>query len=105
MEKPWRVPAIVGFGIGAAGIALGSATGVIAMNQTSAIRARCGGDSCPASEADAVSAAKGMATASTVGFALAGAGVATGVILLVVKPGQRLKVGVGPTSAHVTGVF
>ncbi|MFT3771993.1 MAG: tetratricopeptide repeat protein [Minicystis sp.] len=109
--RPWLVPALMGFGVGAVGLGLGIGAGVVTLNRAAALRARCPGHVCAPSAQNRsdISAANGMAAASTVGFVLSGVGVATGVVLLAVKPGApakaRAAIDVGPGSIGVSGVF
>jgi hypothetical protein len=114
--RPWFVPAMMGFGLGVVGLAVGTGTGVVAMNDGADLRRRCGGSVCRASapgfaqEKSDIAAAQGMATASTVGFVVAGVGAAVGVVLLVVKPGSRpapasAAIVVGPGTLGVLGVI
>jgi hypothetical protein len=104
-----RVPAWVSFGVGGAGLVLGIGAGVSALHSNSTIRHACGDTPvCPPSEQGALASAKGVANASTVGFVVAGVGVATGVVLLVVRPGgkaARVGIAVGPGSLGLEGAF
>lgn len=108
--RPWLAPAIAALGVGAVGLGVGIGTGVLTLKAASDLRSRCG-DTCPPTDANKgdVSAANTMGVASTVGFALAGAGLLTGVVLLAVKPGAKAEAGlrtdVGPGSIRVSGVF
>jgi hypothetical protein len=113
LRRGWIGPAIAGFGVGAAGLALGIGAGVGAANGAATIRKLCGGDVCAATNPGSVqaksdlSSANALATASTVGFVLAAAGAATGVVLLVVRPGssgpQRAAIAIGPGSIVLRG--
>jgi hypothetical protein len=98
--RPNRVPAFVAIGVGAAGVAVGSAFGVLALSQAKEIKQQCPSGRCPdpvlASEAGAATT---KAWVSNVGFGLGLAGVATGVALLVTgfpKAQQAVKSAVGP---------
>lgn len=105
--RPWLLPSVMSFGLAAVGLGVGVGTGVVTMKSASDLRARCG-DVCPrtAQNESDVAAANGMGIASTVGFVLAGAGLVTGVVLVVVKPGGRpATVQVGPGSIGFHGVF
>jgi hypothetical protein len=107
------VPALVGFGVGAVGLGLGIGAGVSAEKSASDIRSKCGGNVCPASAMTPAlqseyASARGVATASTIGFVLAGVGAATGVVLLIVRPGAKpaaVGVTLGPGSIGVRGVL
>jgi hypothetical protein len=74
-----RTIAIVGFSVGGLGLAVGSISGLFSMQKTSALKGTCNGDQCPASSASDFHAARTMATVSTVGFVVAGAGVGVGI--------------------------
>jgi hypothetical protein len=98
------LPAGIALGVGGAGLVVGTVTGLLALSKISAAQAGCtapdagGVRHCPAGNASAASAASGLRVGAGVGFALAGAGVVTGVVLAVVRPGgaaPEAKVGVG----------
>lgn len=69
----------VGFGVGAAGLAVGSVTGVMAISQEGDIADRCTGKQCGTGVESDLDAARTVATVSTVGFIIAGVGAAVGV--------------------------
>lgn len=71
-----NTPAYVAFGIGAAGIVVGSVTGALAFSKAS----DCPDKVCPTQ--DKLDSAKSMATVSTITFGVGLAGVAVGTILL-----------------------
>jgi hypothetical protein len=73
----------VGFGVGAAGLAVGSVTGLISLNKTSTAKQDCDGNSCPPSTRDDLDSARTFATISNVGFAFAVVGAAVGIYGLV----------------------
>jgi hypothetical protein len=109
--RPWLVPALMGFGVGAVGLGVGLGAGISTLGTAAALRGRCPGHVCPptAQNRADISGASGMAAASTVGFVFAGAGAVTGVVLLVVRPGgatrARATLELGPASIGVSGVF
>lgn len=77
--------AIVAFVLGGAGLATGVAGGLVVAHDASDLSTACGPSKvCPADKQSEISSAKTWATVSTVGFGVAGAGVATGLILLLV---------------------
>jgi hypothetical protein len=81
---PSRVPAYAAFGLGGAGVVVGTITGIMALGRKSDATTNCPQSHCvqgSQGEAD-LSAAKTLATASTVGFIVGGVGIATGVVLL-----------------------
>lgn len=82
-----RVIGFVALGIGAAGLALGSVSGLLAFDATSDVRAHCDGDlRCDPQGLDAGSRARSWSTVSTVAFAVGLAGVAVGAYFLIVAP-------------------
>jgi hypothetical protein len=121
--------ALVAFGVGGAGLVVGSITGLIALGKAGDLKKNCNEDkSCPATEQDNVDSYKTMGALSTVGFVVAGVGGITGLVLLLTAPtettgsaggsryatvpeGAPRKSGVtmtpffGGTSAGVTGRF
>ncbi len=73
----------VGFGVGAAGLAVGAITGAVAAGKASDLRDRCPDDSCPRAETeDDYDSTYTMAHVSTVGFVVGGAGAALGLVAL-----------------------
>jgi hypothetical protein len=81
---PSRVPAYAAFGVGGAGVVVGTITGIMALGRKSDATTNCPQSRCIAGsqgEAD-LSAAKTLGTASTVGFIVGGVVIATGVVLL-----------------------
>ncbi len=79
-----KIPAIASFVVGAAGIGVGAAFGILAFDETAKAKQFCDGNNCPARPE--VVAARNTAIAngnvSTVGFVVGGVGVAAGIILL-----------------------
>lgn len=80
--------AIVAFGVGGAGLVLGSVTGLIAMGKHSDLEKACPDGKCPADQKSAYDSYKSMGTISTVGFIVAGVGAAAGAVLLLTSPKQ-----------------
>jgi len=78
---PW-----IALGVGALGLGVGGATGLLAMGQHSHLTNVCSGTTCPGSEQSDVDNYHTMALVSTVGFIVGGAAVATGAILLLTRP-------------------
>jgi hypothetical protein len=77
--------AIVAFSLGGVGLAAGIAGGTVVAMDASDLSKTCSPTkACPTSKQSEISAAKTWATVSTVGFAVAGAGLATGLVLLLV---------------------
>lgn len=81
------IPALIGFGVGAVGIGVGSAFGIMAFGKTSDVEETCVDGQCPASQQDNLSTAKTFGDISTIGFVVGGVGVAAGVALLIWRPG------------------
>lgn len=78
---PW-----IAFGVGAVGLGVGGVTGLLAMSQHSHLTSVCNGTTCPATEQNDVDNYHTMALVSTIGFIAGGAAVATGAILLLIRP-------------------
>jgi hypothetical protein len=114
-QRASLVPAIVAFGVGAVGLGVGAATGVVTLSEASAIKKKCiGGIHCPADQEAAASNAKALGTVSTIAFALGGAGVVAGVTLLVIRAKAKptptttaatVNVVLGPGTLGATGAF
>ena len=111
-EPSSKVPAIVAFGVGAVGLGVGIFAGAKVASTSSDLEDACGPSrTCPADRRGDVDSAKSWATVSTIGFAVAGVGVATGVVLLLTgsstketaKKGARPVVGLG--SVGLSGNF
>lgn len=109
-----NAPAYVAFGIGAAGVVVGSVTGALAFGKAS----DCPDKVCPTQ--DKLDSAKSMATVSTITFGIGLAGVAVGTILLLTNhsseapaaqakahpaPKLELHPWLGVSSLGVTGTF
>ena len=82
------MPAYLAFGVGAAGIAVGSVFGALALSQAGDVDDACPGGRCTRPEdvgaqSDAQDAARTKGWVSTIGFGVGVVGVAAGVILLV----------------------
>ena len=80
--------ALVAFGVGGAGLVVGSITGLIALGKAGDLKDKCGPDksTCPADSQSDIDSYKTMGTISTVGFIVAGVGGAAGLILLLTSP-------------------
>ncbi len=116
-EPSHGVPTLawVGFGIGAAGIVVGSVTGILAMGKASTVSGECSGNTCPPSvyQGD-LSSGRTMGNVSTVAFIVGGVGAAGGLAaLLLIKPGgdepapsaATVQPWIGPGSAGLRGAF
>jgi hypothetical protein len=78
-----RVPAWIAFGVGGAGLVVGSVTGIMALNLHSELSPKCPGNSCPPDLQSDVNRYHTLGTISGIGFGVAVAGAATGAVLLV----------------------
>jgi hypothetical protein len=86
-SKGSKVPAYIAFGVGGAGLVVGAITGIIAIGKHGDLKDKCGDSgSCPSSAQSDVDSYKSVGTISTVGFIVAGVGVAAGVVLLLTAP-------------------
>ncbi|WP_437314918.1 tetratricopeptide repeat protein [Sorangium sp. So ce385] len=81
------LPAGLAFGLGAVGIGVGAATGLVSLSKVSDIESRCDGKRCPPELKGDADAATTLGHVSTVSFIVGAASAATGVVLLVVRPG------------------
>jgi hypothetical protein len=74
--------AFVALGVGVVGLAVGAVSGALVASKTSSLDGECVDKACPASRQSDIDSASTLATVSTVGFVVGGAGIATGVVLL-----------------------
>jgi hypothetical protein len=118
-EQPSRVPAWVAFGVGGAGLVVGSIAGILALGAHSDLEDQCPNRHCkPANDAErqAMEADRSryhtLGTVSGVGFVVALAGAGTGAVLLVTgstgaprPPKAAVWPVVGPGQVGVAGRF
>lgn len=114
--------ALVAFGVGGAGLVVGSITGILAIGKHGDLKDKCPDGSCPATEQSTVDSYKTMGTISTIGFIVAGVGGIAGAVLLFTAPKETASSGrsrfatvpakgvimtpyLGVTSAGLTGSF
>jgi hypothetical protein len=100
-----------GFGVGAAGLAVGAITGLMAISKANA----CPNHVCPnQNDLDGVSSGRTLGTISTIGFVVAGAGAAVGVLGLTVfrakghpegATAAKAALYIAPASAGLAGTF
>lgn len=100
---PSRVPVYIAFGVGAAGVAVGSIFGALALSQAGDVDDACPGGRCAddadvGPQSDAQDSARAKGWVSTVGFGVGLVGVAAGVVLLVTEGDA------GPVRADARGV-
>lgn len=106
-----KVPALIGFGVGGAGLVLGAVTGGLALGKHSTLKNECPGGVCGPNASSDLSSYHTMGTLSTVGFIVGGVGAVAGAVLLFVGPKSSPKSSawvmpfVGPGSAGVVGRF
>jgi hypothetical protein len=100
-----------GFGVAVAGAVLGSVTGALAFSKAGDVKPQCDNGICdPAAESD-LEGARTMATVSTVGFAVAGAGALAGIAGLLLprtakEPGAgQTSLWFGPAGGGIRGTF
>ncbi len=105
-ESPSHVPAYLAFGVGIAGVGVGTVTGILALSKKSSLDTVCGPSKtgCPASSQSDIDSAKTMGTISTVGFIVGGVGVAAGIVLLLTE-GSSSNASATVGSVHVTPDF
>ena len=80
---------------GAVGLGVGAVTGILSLNKVSSLRSDCPDyPQCPADDTagqGVLSSAKGLGNVSTASFIAGGVLAATGVVLLMVRPGEESK--------------
>jgi hypothetical protein len=107
--RPLRTVALVGAGIGLAGMATWAIFGVAASRRYTDLALSCGGH-CGPERADEIAAGRRESTAASVGLGVGIAGVTGGVALFLadrfhVQPASRVRVGVAPGAVSVGGAF
>jgi tetratricopeptide (TPR) repeat protein len=80
------VPAAVAFGIGGAGLLVGTITGILSLNKVSELEERCPTKLCSAEDESLGDEAKVLGNVSTAGFVIGGIGLAAGVVLSLWRP-------------------
>jgi hypothetical protein len=106
--RPWIAPAVAGFGVGVAGVALGAVAGALSLGKVSDLDDRCPERRCFAEDETIADDARLMGTVSTVGFIVGGVGLAVGTVLVVWQPGgstEPVALGVGPGALSLRGAF
>ncbi len=97
--------AYVGFGLGAAGLLVGTISGAVSLSNGSALKEECGGDVCTEEHRDSYDSGVTIAHVSTVGFVIAGVGATLGVVGLLIGPSRsRTQGAVAPTLRLQLGV-
>jgi hypothetical protein len=124
-RPPNRTAAYAAYGIGAVGLGVGAAFGVMTMSERNELKGSCPGDVCPPAQQDQLDSAKRLGNFSTIAFGVGGAGVVLGTVLFFTagsgaaeadraerRPERRraasithIKAAVGPGSFEVSGRF
>lgn len=102
----------VGFGVGAAGLVVGTVGGLVTFSQKGDLDPLCTGLVCDPSARKIVSNARTWATVSTIGFVVGGVGIAAGVVGLLMPSKEIVEVGpvkarlhLDPSSVGLAGTF
>ena len=80
-RPPNRTAAYLAFGLGAAGIGVGSVLGVMTVKQHDDLQSSCPSDTCPKDQQQDLDAAKRLGNFSTVAFGVGAAGLVLGTVL------------------------
>ena len=104
-----------GFGLAVAGLAVGGVTGALTLAAAGSVKAQCANGICDPAAKNDLDSASSLAMVSTIGFAVAGAGLVCGVVGLVLpktkadsalqSTSQRSAVWVGPGGMGMRGSF
>jgi len=86
VEAATEIPALawVGFGVGAAGLLVGTITGIVSLGKVSELDDVCPDKQCPPEHESLIDEMNTTANVSNVGFIVGGVGVAVGVVALIV---------------------
>lgn len=90
---PSHAAAYVAWGIGVAGVGVGSAFGVIAMKDQQDLEKRCGSSSCTADSSGLLESAKRSGNISTLAFGVGGVGLVMGTVLYFTVGGSSQETG------------
>jgi hypothetical protein len=90
----------VGFGVGAAGLAVGGVAGAMSLSHAAEAKEFCTNDVCAPAASEDLEASKKWGNISTIGFAVGGVGVAIGVVGLLTSGGSER-----PSTASVEPVI
>jgi len=105
----WHTAGFVALGVGGAGLVVGSVAWGIARGKASDLEDRCSGGRCPAALRDDVDGYQSAKTVSTVGFVVAGIGLASGAVILLAAPkdetATRVGLGIGPGRVSLDARF
>lgn len=81
------LPPWIAFGVGGAGLLVGTITGVLSISKVGDLDEKCPDYRCTPAEQSLIDEAGTLGNVSTVGFVIGGVGVAAGVVLLLWRPG------------------
>jgi hypothetical protein len=105
----YRLLAYGALGVGAVGLTVGIATGLVAGSKHGALEGECSGNNCPPSAQGDLDSFPSLKTCSTVGYVVGAAGLVGGAVLWFTGPrpmtGATARVWIGPTSAGLAGAF
>ncbi|HEY1536742.1 MAG TPA: hypothetical protein VGF76_22125, partial [Polyangiaceae bacterium] len=85
-QRKSNTPAYVIGGIGVAGIAVGSVTGILVFGKKSTVKDDCVGSTCSSAGVSAANSGKTLAIVSDIGFGVGIVGLATSAVLLLTRP-------------------
>lgn len=100
---PSHAAAYVAWGVGVAGVGVGSAFGIIAMNDQHDLVKRCGSSSCTANENGLLASAKRSGNISTLAFGVGGVGLVMGTVLYFTVGGSSHEAGASATAHRYAG--
>ena len=105
-----RVLVISGFSVAVVGIAVGGVTGALTLTKSGNVKTQCANNICDPGAKSDLDSANSLATISTIGFIAGGAGLALGVVGLVlpkakVEPLVQSGLWIGPTSVGLRRSF
>jgi hypothetical protein len=117
VKAPSPAPWAAAFAVGGAGLVVGGVTGGLFLSRLNALKARCHGNLCAASDQGEAQSIGALGNVSTAAFVVGGVGVAVGVIVLAVqragkgsqhapeKPAAGVALGFQPGGATLGGWF
>jgi len=110
-ERPFFTPAVVSLSLGGVALVVGTATGVVHLEDVSDIRSRCLDDRCPPEEEGPAGDTTTVGHVSTAMFVIGGLAAAVGATLLILDltgdeaPVADARLGFGPAGWTLTGRF
>lgn len=96
--------AYLAWGVGAVGVGVGSAFGLIALKDKHDIVATCGSNSCPADSGSSLDSAKRSGNVSTIAFGVGGVGLLLGTVLYFTVGGDSPATGAVTPAPHFAGL-